>query len=362
MSTRALGALVGAVVLIIAVVAGALALGRGSSKSTSTARPLAGSTGAATTPQAGASPATGATATATAPAGPPPVITPADAKKAVLTYIAANNKANSTFNDAAEQKIETDVAAQADKASYHIYRVMKEQSPAFQAQDVTVLVPRQTTYPAAFAATFHFKPHDGPLDKGQSIYYFTKKTASATWRLSTSGYVPVKMPTLQASRDADGFIPTFDVKAAGMTPAAIRQAFVMLQRATITGQKAASLWVPGKTVTDVVDFNNKERGSAILSFAATAYAPVCVATTPVLCLASTQGHLRGPSKANRYWVFLEKSRQSNYGLPNGHYASYDRMFVDQATILVSAPAHPRLTLADVDETTIKQTAGSYLGR
>lgn len=141
-----------------------------------------------------------------------PVLLPGDARAIVEELNAGSDKANATIDENLQNSIETSPARDIDDAHFKRLKALGRTTASGvsrQLQDVTVYVPRQTTYPARFAAYVRLTPVDNaeanPITR---LRLYEKEAADEPWKLSMYISVPADFPAPDIPLDPEGFAET----------------------------------------------------------------------------------------------------------------------------------------------------------
>ena len=138
-----------------------------------------------------------------------PILLPDDARKIVEDLNAASDKANDTLDFNLEGSIETSPARDIAEAYYKRLQALGRTTasgPPRSIQDVTVYVPKQTTYPARFLAYVKLALVDNPAEPAiNRLRLYEKEAGDEPWKLAMYITVPPEFAAPDIPLDADGF-------------------------------------------------------------------------------------------------------------------------------------------------------------
>ena len=287
------------------------------------------------------------------------VLTPRQAAGAVAAYISGNNRANARLDFALQDKHERDVVALVDDTYFRFARTSGNVSiPSFTAVGLRVIVPRQAAYPATFLAilkrSISAKASDETL-----LWLFRRDSKSDSWRVSSAAAVPATVALPVFAVDADGYTPRLAERAMAVSPDRVRVAWLAADRAGAQHRAPSTAWARSAFLTAVISPSFADGAiDTRSSFAATHYAPTCLATAGgALCLLSVAvtDHLQ--EVPGRHWNVNDNSDSAyDGGIPVGHYATLTLRNIEQVAVEVTgAPANPTLRLVGRQTNTLSGT-------
>lgn len=138
-----------------------------------------------------------------------PVLLPGDARAIVEELAAGSDQANATIDENLQNSIETAPARDIDDAFFKRLKALGRTTAsgaARQLQDVTVYVPKQTTYPARFMAHVRLALVEDPdATPTTRLRLYEKQAADEPWKLALYITVPPEFPVPDVPMDSDGF-------------------------------------------------------------------------------------------------------------------------------------------------------------
>ena len=186
-----------------------------------------------------------------------PILLPDDARKIVEDLNAGSDKANETIDDTLQNSIETSPARDIDDAFFKRLRALGRTTAsgaARQLQDVTVYVPKQTTYPARFMSYVKLALVDNPGETPTSrLRMYEKEDADEPWKLAMYVTVPPEFPAPDVPLDADGFAETVsqdDAESFKLDPFRVPEELSSYLSSYATGTDS-SIFGPGRFTTEL---------------------------------------------------------------------------------------------------------------
>lgn len=222
-----------------------------------------------------------------AAATPKQVVTPAQAKAIVQAYSVANNKANATYDTAAQDRHEEGPARTVDDALFGIARKLSlGPLPASSLVDVRVYVPRQTAYPAVFVAFAHAQLKGEPVEPFTAAFVFRRDSATATWKLADETNFGAAPPRL--TLDSGGYLPALRPATLLVTPAVLYPSWIVAQTLAGRGANAPPAWTRTSLFKRFVVLSPTLAEHDQRIARSEHFAPVCVASVAgALCFVST---------------------------------------------------------------------------
>ena len=107
--------------------------------------------------------------------------------------------------------------------------------PAFKAVGLQVFVPRQTTYPAVFVASFHQQVKGYPAGTGTMLLLFERPTASDRWSATYWTYQRHGDAGPHFAVGKDGYIPVFSPYGLAATPRVLKKKWVGVEYEAVHG-------------------------------------------------------------------------------------------------------------------------------
>lgn len=187
-----------------------------------------------------------------------PILLPDDARKIVEDLNAASDKANDTLDFKLEESIETSPARDIAEAYYKRLQALGRTTasgPPRSIQDVTVYVPKQTTYPARFLAYVKLALVENPAEPAiNRLRLYEKEAGDEPWKLAMYITVPPEFAAPDIPLDPDGFAEMVndddDAGALKLEPSRVPEELSKYLSAYAAGTDS-SIFAPGRFTSEL---------------------------------------------------------------------------------------------------------------
>lgn len=318
-------------------------------------------------------PSLGLTA-AQAASAPYSVVTPAQAAAEVRAYLVANNKANSVFNLALQNKIEGGSAAAIDDAFFRIARAVGlPPFPIFSAADLRVYVPRQTRYPAMFVALYRPKLSAHAVLPDTRVLLFQRGSSHSAWKLTNEPDVPASGPLPVFTVDKAGYIPSLQAVPLARTRDAVTRLWLTQERAATTGLQPSKAWTATPLLlqhpwsSSLVANTSRSEVVETDAFVRAAAAPACIASrNGALCFVSTLWTAsvslttQALALGHRLAVTTTPGQYPVGGVAKGRYLSL-RVVTEQEAVIEVPRLHSKRGLRELADAQGALTGSGVLG-